>query len=447
MASRIFPDVVSPATSTAQGVVYGKTTNDVAEVQYTSLGNYASANHEGVAVGIGVNSGTQSVVVGHDASSVYSSNVLVGFNTHAGDNSIAIGYGASTDDYNETVNGLVGAESIAIGSNSYAYANNSVVVGALARTSGLDGVAIGHNADVKGYGVAVGSSALATLNSTSVGYLANFHSGVHTGGTAIGYRSHSGDNSVSIGYNASTYDHNSDVNGSQGVGSVAIGQSAYAYSNESVAIGNNANTASNKTVVIGSGSGVGGAEATLVGADSYAGVHGIAMGKSASAYNYSINIGHGSDSTISNATESISIGYDAQADYPKQLKFGAQQGNAIGEITRLTIPGMSIDWTQNPQTLTNNTKTSAYTLAATDNGAMINTTAGVTISTETAMTVGQNAVIFNNSGSSITITQASVTMRLGGTATTGNRTLAGYGLATIVCVASNTYVISGAGLT
>ena len=39
-----------------------------------------------------------------------------------------------------------------------------------------------------------------------------------------------------------------------------------------------------------------------------------------------------------------------------------------------------------------------------------------------------------------------VTLRLAGTAATGNRTLARYGVATIVCVASETFVISGAGL-
>ena len=37
-------------------------------------------------------------------------------------------------------------------------------------------------------------------------------------------------------------------------------------------------------------------------------------------------------------------------------------------------------------------------------------------------------------------------MYLVGTSTTGNRTLAQRGLATIVCVASNTFVISGGGL-
>jgi hypothetical protein len=63
------------------------------------------------------------------------------------------------------------------------------------------------------------------------------------------------------------------------------------------------------------------------------------------------------------------------------------------------------------------------------------------------MTAGQNAVIYNNSASSQTITQgSSVTLRWAGTSNTGNRTLPAYGVATILCVSSNTYLIAGPGL-
>jgi hypothetical protein len=61
---------------------------------------------------------------------------------------------------------------------------------------------------------------------------------------------------------------------------------------------------------------------------------------------------------------------------------------------------------------------------------------------------GDVVSIYNNSASNQTITQGtSVTMYLVGTATTGNRTLAQRGLVTVLCVASNTFVISGGGLT
>ena len=55
--------------------------------------------------------------------------------------------------------------------------------------------------------------------------------------------------------------------------------------------------------------------------------------------------------------------------------------------------------------------------------------------------------IYNNSGSNQTITQGgSVTLRLVGKSDTGNRTLKERGLVTILCVASNEFVITGGGL-
>jgi hypothetical protein len=97
-----------------------------------------------------------------------------------------------------------------------------------------------------------------------------------------------------------------------------------------------------------------------------------------------------------------------------------------------------------------NGQSGAYNLAATDNGKMISiTTGGVTVPQNIfASPYGQIVSIYNNSNTSQTITQgAGVTLRLAGTAATGNRTLARYGVATITCVAANTFVISGAGLT
>ena len=95
-----------------------------------------------------------------------------------------------------------------------------------------------------------------------------------------------------------------------------------------------------------------------------------------------------------------------------------------------------------------NSKTSSYILVATDSGKHISiTTGGVTVPSGT-FNVGDNIVIFNNSASNQTITQdGSVTMYLAGTATTGNRTLAQRGICTVLCVATNTFVIYGNGLT
>ena len=97
-----------------------------------------------------------------------------------------------------------------------------------------------------------------------------------------------------------------------------------------------------------------------------------------------------------------------------------------------------------------NSKSTNYTLQSTDNGQMINVTSGnITVPGGVfASPYGQTISIFNNQNSSNAVVQGSgVTLRLAGTAATGNRTLARYGVATVICVAANTFVISGAGLT
>lgn len=100
------------------------------------------------------------------------------------------------------------------------------------------------------------------------------------------------------------------------------------------------------------------------------------------------------------------------------------------------------------KTVPQNAQTSAYTLAISDVGKHISiTTGGVTVASG-VFSAGDIVSIYNNSASSQTITQgASVTLRLAGTATTGNRSLAQRGIATLLCVGANQFVISGAGLT
>jgi hypothetical protein len=115
------------------------------------------------------------------------------------------------------------------------------------------------------------------------------------------------------------------------------------------------------------------------------------------------------------------------------------------------LSSSSITGTQGPAgptTIIQNSQTSAYQLTSADNGKYIDiTTGGISIVTATGMTAGQNAMIYNNSSSTQTITQgAGVTLRQAGTTNTGNRTIAQYGIATILCVGNNIYVISGSGL-
>jgi hypothetical protein len=63
-----------------------------------------------------------------------------------------------------------------------------------------------------------------------------------------------------------------------------------------------------------------------------------------------------------------------------------------------------------------------------------------------AFPIGTTVVFYNDSGTSQTIAIDTDVMRLAGTALSGTRTLAGYGIATAIKVFATGWVISGAGL-
>ena len=92
------------------------------------------------------------------------------------------------------------------------------------------------------------------------------------------------------------------------------------------------------------------------------------------------------------------------------------------------------------------TQTTTYTLSLADHGKCISTSSNVIVPSG-IFSSGQNAVIFNTGTTDITITQStSVTMYQVGTSNTGDRTLAQKGLATVYCVTTNTFVITGGGI-
>ena len=118
--------------------------------------------------------------------------------------------------------------------------------------------------------------------------------------------------------------------------------------------------------------------------------------------------------------------------------------------TGISVSGATGAVTINATGTTINSQTGAYVLVAADAGKTISiTTGGVTIP-NAVMAAGNIISIYNNSGSSQTITQgASLTLQWAGQSTsqTGNRTLGLYGMATVVFITASNAVISGAGLT
>ncbi len=113
----------------------------------------------------------------------------------------------------------------------------------------------------------------------------------------------------------------------------------------------------------------------------------------------------------------------------------------------VTVTGSVTDDKGDVRKIPANAKTSAYTLISSDAGKHINiTTGGVTVD-QNIFATGDAITIINNSGSNQTITQGSgVTIYNSADGATGNRTLAGRGMATLLCTGANEFYISGSGL-
>jgi hypothetical protein len=140
--------------------------------------------------------------------------------------------------------------------------------------------------------------------------------------------------------------------------------------------------------------------------------------------------------TLSDFLNTSYVGFIGSAGFTGSVGFAGSKGD------------IGFTGSQGPTNIPQEAKTSSYTLVITDVGKHISiTTGGVTVPSG-VFSVGDAISIYNNSATNQTITQGgSVTMYLGGTATTGNRTLAQRGIITVLCVDSNTFVIAGAGLT
>jgi hypothetical protein len=112
---------------------------------------------------------------------------------------------------------------------------------------------------------------------------------------------------------------------------------------------------------------------------------------------------------------------------------GASVGDLLGNVRNI------------PQT----SKSAPYTLVAADNGQCVVTNSGVTVPAS-VFAVNNVVTIYNNSGSTITITQGGgLTLQFAGqsTSTTGNRSLALYGITTILFLSASSAVITGVGMT
>jgi hypothetical protein len=118
--------------------------------------------------------------------------------------------------------------------------------------------------------------------------------------------------------------------------------------------------------------------------------------------------------------------------------------SASGDVT--TSAGNMSDQKGEVRTVPANTQASTYTLVASDHGKVIIASDTITVPSGIFST-GQTISIYNNTAGDISINRSSVTMYWVTDGTDADRTLATRGVATILCVGTNTFVITGGLLT
>ena len=113
--------------------------------------------------------------------------------------------------------------------------------------------------------------------------------------------------------------------------------------------------------------------------------------------------------------------------------------------TGVTVTGTVSDTSGDLRITPISAKSGDYTLVATDTGKTITRTGG-NITVPQSMTAGMIVTIINNASSTVSIIQGTnVTLRFTDS-TTGTKTLAAYGVATVTYISASSAYITGTGL-
>jgi hypothetical protein len=175
----------------------------------------------------------------------------------------------------------------------------------------------------------------------------------------------------------------------------------------------------------------------------------ITVGQSTGAQTLNLATG----ATLTATTKTVNIGTTGVSGSTTAISIGSA---VSGATTTLTLSGTvtsssladAVGYKGLPPSA--QTQGSAITLALTDMGKIVPNTLGgwvIPANGSVPFPVGSTVIVYNDSAANQTISITTDTMYLAGTATTGSRTLAQRGLATLVKVASTTWVASGAGVT
>jgi hypothetical protein len=111
----------------------------------------------------------------------------------------------------------------------------------------------------------------------------------------------------------------------------------------------------------------------------------------------------------------------------------------------LTTTGSMTDSKGNVRDVPLTTQTAVYALTISDVGNVVSTSANVFVP-NAVFTAGHTICVFNNSAATISITGNNVVLRLAGQSNSSNKLLSQNGVVTILCVAANNFVLTGAGL-
>lgn len=112
----------------------------------------------------------------------------------------------------------------------------------------------------------------------------------------------------------------------------------------------------------------------------------------------------------------------------------------------LTSTGIITDSKGDVRDVPLNAQSAIYALTLSDTGKVVSTSANVFVP-NAVFSAGQTISVFNNSAATISITgNGGVTLRLAGGSNSSNKLLSQNGVVTILCVAANNFVLTGAGL-
>ena len=162
----------------------------------------------------------------------------------------------------------------------------------------------------------------------------------------------------------------------------------------------------------------------------------VAIGKQGSTKNSGI-VGYKFSGTAASDNNLLTFGH-----------WGANDLLTINGAGNATIAGSVSDSKGNLRNIPPNVQSSAYTLVSGDAGKHILAGGDITIPAS-VYSIGDAITVINNSGSSISLipTSGQTVYNSADGNSSGNRTLAGRGMCTLLYAGSNVYYISGAGLT